>query len=481
MNSVRHSRREFLRAIGVGAATLAFPNLLQGQMGDGKRPNVLFIAVDDLRPQLRCYGDQRIVSPNIDRLAAGGVVFNRCYCQSPVCGASRASLLSGLRPTRDRHFVWDLHADKQWGAPLSLPRHFREQGYHTISNGKIYHYRNDGRGSWTEPAWIPEGKWVGRGYVLEENQKIAREAASPGIGPAYECADVGDSDYPDGAIADKAIADLRRLTTNTKPFFLAVGFHKPHLPFNAPKKYWDLYDRDKIELADNPYRPTDAPNAAIHNWGELRQYHDIPKEGPLSDEMARTLIHGYRACTSYTDAQIGRVLKELDRLDLSDNTIVVLWGDHGWNLGEHTLWCKHCHFKTSLRSTLVVRVPGLKGGAKTDGLAEFVDIYPSLCELAGLRQPEHLEGRSFVPLLKEPGRAWKEAIYSRYNEGESVRTDRYCYTEWAKGNAPAYSQMLYDETLDPEENVNIAERPENAEIVKDLAEKLHRFRAGYKS
>lgn len=481
MSQSNHSRREFLRTLGAGAATLALPSLLQGQMIDVRRTNVLFIAVDDLRPQLGCYGDEQIVSPNIDRLAGRGVVFNRCYCQSPVCGASRASLLSGIRPTRDRHFVWDLHADKQWGAPLSLPRHFREQGYHTISNGKIYHHKNDGQGSWSEPPWGPKGNWVGRGYVLEENKKIAREAATPGIGPAFECADVDDSDYPDGAIADKAIADLKRLKAMGKPFFLATGFLKPHLPFNAPKRYWDLYERDKIELADNPYRPKDAPDAAIHNWGELRQYHGIPKEGPLSEDMARTLIHGYRACTSYTDAQIGRVLKELDRLSLWRNTIVVLWGDHGWNLGEHTLWCKHCHLKTSLRSTLIVRDPWLKGGVKTDGLTEFVDIYPTLCELAGLPRPKHLEGRSFARLLRDPNWPWREAIYSRYYEGESVRTDRYCYTEWAKGDGPAHSRMLYDEKLDPEENVNIAERPENAAIVKEHAERLHKFRAGFRS
>jgi len=441
----------------------------------------LFIAVDDLRPQLGCYGDAHIVSPHIDRLAAAGVVFNRCYCQSPVCGASRASLLSGIRPTRDRHFVWDLHADKQWGAPLSLPRHLREHGYHTISNGKIYHYRDDGRGSWSEPAWGPKGEWLGRGYLLDENRRIAREAATRGIGPAYECADVEDNAYPDGVIADKAIADLQRLEGMDKPFFLATGFLKPHLPFNAPRKYWELYDRDKIELAQNGYRPKDAPNAAIHNWGELRAYHGIPREGPLAEDMARSLIHGYRACTSYTDAQIERVLGELDRLGLRENTIVVIWGDHGWNLGEHTLWCKHCHFKTSLRSTLIVCVPGLHGGAKTEGLTEFVDLYPSLCELTGVPMPEHWEGRSFVPLLREPGRAWKEAIYSRFYDGESVRTDRYCYTEWAQGQGAAYARMLYDQQEDPDENCNISERPESTEIVKELSEKLHRFRAGYRS
>jgi iduronate 2-sulfatase len=477
MSASHRTRRDFLKALGQGALALAAPGVLSAAEKPAKKPNVLFIAVDDLRPQLGCYGHEQMISPNIDRLAAGGVVFQRAYCQSPVCGASRASLLSGIRPTRDRHFIWDLHADKQWGAPLSLPRHFKENGYHTISNGKIYHYKDDGAGSWSEPAWRPKGDWVGRGYLVKANQETAR--ARNGLGPAYECADCDDSDYPDGAIADKAISDLNRLKKMDQPFSLAVGFLKPHLPFNAPKKYWDLYDADRIRLASNAYRPKDAPDAAIHQWGEMRAYYEIPEKGPLSDEMARMLIHGYYACTSYTDAQIGRVLSEVDRLGLADDTIVVLWGDHGWNLGEHTLWCKHCHFTTSLRAPLIVRAPSIRGGVTTGGLTEFVDIYPSLCELCGLARPEHLEGRSFVPLMKEPGRAWKEAIYSRYYAGQSVRTDRYCYTEWARDNDKVYARMLYDEQLDPDENVNISEQPENAQLVNELSEKLHGFRAGY--
>ncbi len=471
------SRRDFLRMLGQGAAALALPGVLLAQQEKRARPNVLFIAVDDLRPQFGCYGHPEINSPNLDRLAADGVVFNRCYCQSPVCGASRASLLSGIRPTRDRHFTWDLHADRQWGAPVSLPKQFKEHGYQTVSNGKIYHYRDDGAGSWSRPAWRPSGEWVGRGYLLQDNQRVAQDAN--GIGPAYECADVEDGAYPDGVIAQRTISDLRRLAQGGEPFFLAVGFLKPHLPFVAPKRYWDRYDPKDIELADNAFRPKDAPDAAIHNWGELRQYHGIPAEGPLSDGMARKLIHGYRACISYTDAQIGRVLDELDRLGLRDSTIVVLWGDHGWNLGEHTLWCKHCHFKTSLRAPLIVRVPWIKGGAKTDGLTEFVDIYPSLCELADLPKPDHLEGRSFASLVKEPGEAWKEAVYSRYYNGESVRTDRYCYTEWSREDGTRYARMLYDEKLDPKENTNISEKDENAELVKRLSETLHKFRAGY--
>ncbi len=478
MNVLNRTRRDFLKTLGQGALALALPGMLSAAEMPTREPNVLFIAVDDLRPQLGCYGHERMISPNIDRLAADGVVFNRAYCQSPVCGASRASLLSGIRATRDRSFNGYLHhADKDWGAPLSLPKHFRNHGYHTISNGKIYHHRDDGAGSWSEPAWGPKGQWAGRGYLVQANQETA--LARKGLGPAYECADVDDSAYPDGKTADKAISDLSRLAKMDQPFFLAVGFMKPHLPFNAPKKYWDLYDARKIELADNPYRPKDAPDAAIHNWGELRAYHEIPEKGPLSEEMARTLIHGYYACTSYTDAQIGRVLGELDRLGVADNTIVVLWGDHGWNLGEHTLWCKHCHFQTSLIAPLIVRIPWLKGGIRTDGLTEFVDIYPSLCELAGLPVPEHTEGRSFVPLVKEPNRAWKEAVYSRFHSGDSVRTERYCYTEWTGKDGRMYARMLYDQKLDPDENVNISERPENAQLVKELAERLHRFRAGY--
>jgi iduronate 2-sulfatase len=479
MIASHRTRRDFLRTLGQATLALTVPGVLSAAEKPASKPNVLFIAVDDLRPQLGCYGHQQMISPNIDRLAAGGVVFNRSYCQSPVCGASRASLLSGIRATRDRAFKGYLHhADRDWGAPLSLPKHFRSNGYYTISNGKVYHHRDDGAGSWSERAWRPQGEWGGRGYLLEENLAIAK-ASDGGLGPAYECADVGDSDYADGKTADKAISDLRRLKPMDQPFFLAVGFLKPHLPFNAPKKYWDLYDPDKIELADNPFRPKDAPDEAIHNWGELRAYYDIPKQGPLSDEMARKLIHGYYACTSYTDAQVGRVLSELDRLGLADDTIVVLWGDHGWNLGEHTLWCKHCHFQTSLRAPLIVRIPGLKGGVQTNGLTEFVDIYPSLCELAGLPIPKHTEGRSFVPLVKEPNRAWKEAVYSRFHSGDSVRTDQYCYTEWTGGDGKTVACMLYDEKLDPDENTNISERPENAPLVKELSEKLHRYCAGY--
>jgi len=469
------NRREFLKVVGIGAAALAAGNSAFGRRrGGGKRPNVLFIAVDDLRPQLGCYGHKRMISPNIDRLAGEGVTFLRSYCQVPVCGASRASLLTGVRPARERFVGYSTWAEKDLPGVPVLPKHFKGNGYHTISNGKIFHHRADCKDGWSEAAWFPRGDGNWRNYLTEESKRAAR--GNSGGGPAYEAADVADNAYFDGKIADKGISDLRRLKDMAKPFFLALGFLKPHLPFNAPKRYWDMYKREKIDLADNPFRPKGAPDAALHNWGELRSYAGIPKKGPLSEDAARTLVHGYYACVSCTDAQIGRVLDELDRLGLSDNTIVVLWGDHGWNLGEHGLWCKHCNFETSLHSPLIVSGPGMKAGAKTNALTEYLDIYPSLCELCGLPAPEHLEGKSFVPLLKNPNQQWKEAVYSRYFNGDSVKTDRYRYTQWRRKNGQVYARMLYDHKADPFENTNIAERPENKEVVRKLSNMLEDVR-----
>ncbi len=462
--------------MGLGAATMAMPRCgfaAKSSAAGEKKPNVLFIAVDDLRPQLGCYGHKQMLSPNIDRLGDEGVIFLRSYCQVPVCGASRASLMTGVRPTANRFLGYDTWAQKDLPRALSVAKHFRNNGYHTISNGKVFHHRTDCLDGWSEEPWRPKGTW--RNYLLEENQKLA-EKSERQAGPPFEAADVPDNAYFDGMIADKGISDLRRLEKMDRPFFLALGFLKPHLPFNAPKRYWDLYKREEIDLADNPFRPKGAPDAALHNWGELRAYHGIPKKGPLSDEMARTLVHGYYACVSYTDAQIGRVLIELGRLGLRDNTVVILWGDHGWNLGEHGLWCKHCNFETSLHSPLLVRAPAIKAGVRTNALTEYLDIYPSLCELCNLPLPGHLEGKSFVPLLKNPNLLWKEAVFSRYFRGDSVKTDRYRYTEWRRKDGKMYARMLYDHSVDWVENVNISERPENKELVGKMSKMIRGLR-----
>jgi len=436
-----------------------------------KKPNVLFIPIDDLRPQLNCYGHDQMVSPHTDELAGEGVIFQNAYCQVPVCGATRASLLTGVRPNRDRFVTYDVWVDKDLPEALTLPEHFRKHEYTTISNGKVFHHRPDTADrSWSAAPWYPEtgGNW--RNYLLPENQAVAVE--NNGRGPAFECSDVPDNAYIDGQIADHTIEDLHRLKDTGEPFFLAAGFVKPHLPFNAPKRYWDLYKRADISLADNPFRPRGAPDAAIHNWGELRHYFKVPAKGPLPDEMARTLIHGYYAATSYTDAQVGRLLHELDRLELRENTIIVLWGDHGWQLGEHGLWCKHCNFNTSLNAPLIVSAPDIAGEKKSDALVEFADVYPTLCELAGIPLPDHLEGTSFAPLLEHPNQQWKKAAFSRYFAGDSIRTDRYLYTEWTSREGDLTARMLYDHENDPKENENISENPENRGLLTQLSKML---------
>ncbi|MFC1583852.1 sulfatase [Candidatus Neomarinimicrobiota bacterium] len=468
------SRKDFLKILGIGTMGCAmpvslFPNVV---IKRNRKPNVLFVAVDDLRPQLGCYGHEQMISPNIDQFATTGTVFGRTYCQVPVCGASRASLLTGLRPTRTRFVNFETVADSDAPDAANLPRYLNQQGYSTISLGKVFHHQTDGQESWSEPPWRPSGDWTGRGYLSDLGRSITRKAEG-GRGPAFESPNVPDNTYPDGVLTDKALSELRRLKALDHPFFLAVGYLKPHLPFNAPARFWNMYQREHIDLADNPFRPQGAPDAALHNWGELRNYHGIPEKGPLPDDLALTLIHGYYACVSYTDFQIGLLLAELDKLGLRENTVVVLWGDHGWNLGEHGLWCKHCNFETSLHSPLIVSAPGHNGGKKTEALTEFVDIYPSIVEQCGLSLPDHLHGQSFAPLMDAPAMDWKNAVFSRYRDGDSVKTDRYRYTEWSRENGEVYARMLYDHFVDPAENKNISELTSNKGIVHSLQELLH--------
>jgi arylsulfatase A-like enzyme len=467
-----------------------------GAQADERNPNrlnVLFIAVDDLRTELGCYGVQGIQSPNIDGLAAGGTVFDRAYCQQAVCSPSRTSLLTGLRPDSTRVYNLTTHFRETVPDVVALPQHFKNHGYFTRSVGKIYHGGLDDTKSWSKPP--PK---VGRPmYVTEENKALVarKRAAAAGkkfatpsarynamTGPSYECADVSDDAYSDGAIADAAITMLRE--AKDQPFFLAVGFLKPHLPFIAPKKYWDLYDREDIPMAANPLPPKDAPKQALPDWGELRAYEDIPPSGPLTDEQARLLKHGYYACVSYTDAQIGRVLQELDRLQLRKRTLIVLWGDHGWKLGEHGAWCKHTNFENDTHAPLICSAPGQQSpGRHTSALVEFVDIYPTLCDLAGLPLPAHLEGTSFAPLLDSPQQPWKEAAFSQYPRGGAVmgysmRTDRYRLTRWLKSDGSEVACELYDHENDPLENVNVAGSPENGALVRQLTEQM---RAGWKA
>ncbi len=467
------------------------------------KSNVLFIAVDDLRPELGCYGRDYIKSPNIDALARSGLRFDRAYVQQAVCSPSRTSIMTGVRP--DTSKVWDLVTSFRVALPdvVTLGQHFKQHGYFVQAMGKIYHGSLNDAATWSTP-WqnpkaakyaLPENlKLDERQYAATKDKKKSKDSGEPdntpstgqnSRGPAFEAADVPDNALMDGKVADLAVATLQELSTKKEPFFLAVGLVKPHLPFVAPKKYWDLYDPATIALAPNKFRAKDSPDYAVLPGAEMRNYDGIPA-GPIPDVLARQLKHGYYASISYMDAQLGRVLAELERLKLRDNTIIVLWGDHGWKLGEHDAWCKHSTTENDTNAPLLLSVPGMKNaGAHTSALVEMVDIYPTLSELAGLPLPAHLEGTSMKPLLDAPDRPWKAAAFSQYPRsqkgglmGYSMRTDRYRFTVWVDRNdkTKVDATELYDQVTDPQENTNVASDPVNAELVAGL---MTQWRAGW--
>ncbi len=439
------------------------------QQNPERPPNVLFIAVDDLRPQLGCYGASQMHTPNIDRLATRSTLFLNSYCNIPVCGASRASLLTGLRPTYTRFKNYYTRADEDAAGITTLPGLFRNQGYTTISNGKIFHIKEDSAGDWDE-IWRASGR-SSRDYLRPENIRLDTLPDSRGY--PFEAIEIADTMYKDGKMTEKSIRDLKRLKSSSNPFFLAVGYLKPHLPFNAPKKYWDLYHRESIELPSNRYQPDDVPSQALHNFGELRHYSGVPAEGPVSDSMATTLIHGYYACVSYTDALIGKLLDALDNLGLAQNTIVVLWGDHGWNLYEHSLWCKHCNYRTSLKAPLIVKKPGQDQGYQRSEMVEFVDIYPTLQQLCALPDPGHLEGNSLIDLLgPEQPSDWKKYVESVWHNGFTYTSNQYAYTEWRSENDSIEAQMLFDHQVDPDENQNLILAGENQDALPKILKQI---------
>lgn len=444
-----------------------------------QRPNILFIAVDDLRPELNCYGKTQIQSPNLDRLAAEGFLFERAYCNVPVCGASRASILTGLRPTPDRFLDFKTRVADEAPDAITLPQYFKQNGYETFSYGKIFHHRNDRLESWTEKPWHPQmnimegGSW--RDYQVAAHVEMDTDD-TPLRGPAYEYAEVSDTTYFDGKIAARALRKLGQLSQDTSPFFMALGFLKPHLPFNAPQKYWDLYPTDSISLADVNDYPLGAPEQSHHNFGELRHYNNIPQKGAVPDRTAKQLIRGYYACVTYVDAMIGRVMEGLKEKGLAENTIVIVWGDHGWSLSDHGLWCKHSTFNVAMQTPLIISVPGKKGGQRIQALTEFVDVYPSLVELAGLPLPGHLQGDSFVDVLDDPTAKGKDALFCRWKKSDVIKTDRYLYTEWFDAEEKSVARMLYDHQNDPNETINIAEKEENQALVSSLSQRLREQR-----
>jgi len=498
-----------------------------------EKPNILFIAVDDLKPEIGAYGSRIAKTPNLDKLAGSGSVFLANYCQQAVCGPTRASLMTGMRPDYTR--VWDLKTRMRDINPdiLSLPQYLKSQGYITQGIGKVYDSRcvddeTDGP-SWSVPYHKtkdgyyaaafgrpvtgryqhPDNKAAAERYTREGQAKGLSKAATNDylqekVKPAVENADVPDNAYSDGANVLQAIDILGGLSKGGSPFFLAVGLSKPHLPFVSPKKYWDLYRRADMPLADFAAMPKDAPAIAMHNSGEIRSYTDV---APLIDsatekgygltltaDKQRELLHGYYAAVALLGGDVGRLMRALDSLGLRQNTIVVLWGDHGWHLGDHNLWCKHDNFEQATRAPLIISAPGIRP-SRTKSLSEFVDVFPTLCELAGVPVPSHLHGKSLVSVMKDPGRRGKEYSVSQYprsgNDAEtqrlgyatgnvmgySLRTDRYRYTVWMGDGWRSWMPYdaskrvgveLYGYRTDPGERENVAGKASMTATLREM-------------
>lgn len=500
--------------------------------------NVLFIAVDDLKPVLGCYGDKLVKTPNIDKLAERGTMFLQNYCQQAVCAPTRASIMTGRRP--DFTGVWDLKTLIRDVNPdiVTLPQYLITQGYSTQGIGKVFDSRSVDKNldapSWSVPYYKNSDDYYSKVTGAPENNyqhpetkkliiKYKMEADSKGlqgkessdyvskyVKPSVECIDVPDNAYNDGANALHAKDILIQLSKKEQPFFFAVGFAKPHLPFIAPKKYWDLYNRNQMPLATYQKMAENGPAIAYHTAAELYNYTDIPPLVTFTDqkvglnlpvEKQKELIHGYYAATSYTDAQVGILLKTLDSLGLSKNTIIILWGDHGWHLGDHNLWCKHTNFEQATRTPMLISAPGIRPSV-TKSPTEFVDIFPTICELAGVPVPGKLDGKSLVSVMKNPKTRIKEYSVSQYPRtsnqldterlgwsdgqfmGYSIRTDRYRYTIWMKNNYRSnkpYSEELmvahelFDYEKDPDETVNVADDKKYASVTNEMHQKMVQF------
>lgn len=511
------------------------------------KPNILFIAIDDLRPELGCYGSDIAITPNLDAIAADGLLFNRAYCQQAICSPFRASLMTGARPdsigvVENYTYFRDKNPDI-----ITLPQHLRVNGYETVNVGKIYHGKyNDPEKSWSRlPARnkMPDGmrKPIGvGGYALKENQQLVadkKKRFGPNAhsallkGPAYEAADVPDQTFEDGYNTDLAIVTMKQMIENEQPFFMGLGYKKPHLNFVCPKRYWDMYDAEKLPAGTYTDAPKSGAAMGLHASFELRVRHGIPKYGEFDPELSRTLLHGYLACVSYVDAQVGRVVKFLDEAGIRDNTIIIVWGDHGWHLGDMGIWGKATNYEVATRVPMMIqspRMPAKTRGQKTNALVELIDMYPTLCELADLPIPDHIEGHSFAPLIDDPHRKWKAAAFSQYpnpalrewaanpitpdmrklffgpliedveativqQQGESwnrelfekhlmgytMRTDRYRLVAWRDYRNPKAEPLfieLFDHTTDPNETNNIADT--SPAVVRRLMTQMN---AGWKA
>lgn len=495
-----------------GVNTLVMiPAALAASAATDNRPNVLLIAIDDMKPWISPYGDTIAQTPAMDELASRGVTFNNAYCQVALSGPTRSSLLTGLNP--DHTGVWWLMGSFRKNNPdiVTIPQALKEQGYETVGVGKVYHPLRDKAVKDDPLSWsLPYVKTPGATYALG-NGRVATE-----------CADVPDEGYMDGVIADEAVKTMKKLKDGGKPFFLGVGFKKPHLPFCAPKKYWDMYERDKMPVAEYQDMASDPVEYAYHNSLEIKGYSDIPPfesyidTRHLDEATQRRLLHAYYACISYVDAQVGKLIKALDENGLADNTIIILFGDHGYHLGDHGLWNKITDFEQATRVPMLIAAPGMKKGVKTDAVVEFLDIFPTVCELTGTAQPQPLDGVSLVPVMKNPRKKVKDYAISQFSRtctedytinsdtdlrgkadeladditGYAIRDRRYRLVQWTKGfktympfdASKVIALELYDYEKDPQEKHNLANDPRYTGVVSRLERQLAEYYArSYKS
>ena len=451
-----------------------------------QKPNILLLYIDDLRPELASFGSLQILSPNIDALAEKGVMFTNAYCNVPVCGASRASMLTGMLPTKNRFLDYKTFVETEVPEAVTVPELLKNNGYTTISNGKIYHHLDDRDSDWnevwrpyafdkTDTGLAPTDYWqsIWKDY---KNPYNASQYRITDRGPAYEGEDVLDSTYIDGLLTEKVIRDIKKLKKGKKPFFLTAGFISPHLPFNAPKKYWDLYDRNTIKQPENyNYTPIDAPEISISNWPEMRSYTNIPRQGQVSNRVAIDLIHGYYATISYTDALVGKILNALKEEGLENNTVVILVSDHGYNLQEHTQWAKFTNYNTSTQVPLIIYNPLSKIKGTTNALTSLVDVYPTLVEICEIEAPKkQLDGVSLVPVLDNLNCEGQEHVFIKKNNGFTLKTRDFSYTEFiTPKDDSTVARMLYDHRKTKSENINVVDQKEFKSIVSELSLTLH--------
>lgn len=484
-----------------------------------KHKNILFIAIDDLKPLLSNYGETHMHTPNFDRLADMGMTFTNAHVQQAVCGPSRASVMTGTYP--DKTKVWDLHTDFRDSAPelVSMPEYLIAQGYETSATGKIYHQgsvasEHDGK-SWSVPYTRPDyfdSNFGQPSYSFYQNpvtkarlEELTVEGRAKGLKggklrkyvfnelrPSTECIEAPDEAYAAGLYTIEGLKKIDQIHKMGKLFFVGVGYQKPHLPFVAPKKYWDLYDRDNIELSKFQELSEGTPEFAYHSFGELRAYSDIPNElrvGDLiSEDKQRELIHGYMACISYIDAQIGKLLDGLEERGILDETLIVLWGDHGYHLGDHTIWNKHSNFEQATHIPFMFAGPGVAKNQVSNHPVDLVDLFPTIFDLAGVPNHNQVDGISLKPLLDDNkntsvDKDYAISQYPRHGKrmGYALRTERYRYTEWHNNGYKSFNpynsenieaRELYDYEKDPLEKRNLVNDLEYKSVVVKLQNKL---------